>query len=99
MALAFDGASGVARALADPPEVVVWDIGLPKKNGILVGEELIESLPHRPLLIAVAGYGDAATRGLAAEAGFDQFLTKPADSFAIDAFIQAHLEAAGTTGE
>lgn len=92
VATAADGIRGMRAALADPPDVVVCDIGLPKKNGILVGEELIESLPHRPLLIAITGYGDTTTRALAEEAGFDHFLVKPADPFAIEALIEDHLQ-------
>jgi DNA-binding response OmpR family regulator len=90
VANAPDGLRGVRAALADPPDVIVCDLGLPKKNGILVAEELLEELPDRPLLIAVTGYGDAATRGLAADAGFDHFLLKPADPFAIESLIEAH---------
>jgi DNA-binding response OmpR family regulator len=86
-----DGVRGVRAALADPPDAIILDIGLPKKNGILVGEELLESLVDRPLLIAVTGYGDATTRALAEEAGFDHFLVKPADPFAIEGLIEAHL--------
>jgi len=83
-----DGLKGVRAALQHPPDVAIVDIGLPKKNGILVGEELIESLPDRPLLIAVTGYGDATTRALAEDAGFDHFLIKPADPFAIEELIE-----------
>jgi len=85
-----DGLKGVRAALENPPDVVVCDIGLPKKNGILVAEELVESLHDRPLLIAITGYGDATTRALAEEVGFDHFLVKPADPFAIEALIEAH---------
>jgi two-component system, sensor histidine kinase len=89
---AADGLKGVRAALEHPPDVAIVDIGLPKKNGILVGEELIESLPDRPLLIAVTGYGDATTRALAEEAGFDHFLAKPADPFAIEELIEDHVK-------
>ena len=92
VSVAVDGARGVRSALADPPDVVICDIGLPKKNGVLVGEELIETLPDRPLLIAVTGYGDETTRGLARDAGFDHFLVKPADPFMIEELIDAHLK-------
>lgn len=91
VATAPDGVRGVRAALEHPPDVVICDIGLPKKNGILVGEELIESLSDRPLLIAVTGYGDPTTRELAAAAGFDHFLVKPADPFAIETLVAAHL--------
>ena len=72
--------------------MLILDIGLPKKNGILVGEELIESLPDRPLVIALTGYGYATTRALAEEAGFDHFLVKPADPFHIESLIEDHLK-------
>jgi DNA-binding response OmpR family regulator len=92
--VATDGAEGVRFALEDPPDAVVCDIGLPKQNGLLVVEELAERLPRRPLFIAVTGYGDAATRDLAREAGFDHFLTKPADPFALQDLIEAHARTA-----
>jgi len=87
-----DGVKGVRAALENPPDIIILDIGLPKKNGILVGEELIESLPDRPLVIALTGYGDATTRALAEEAGFDHFLIKPADPFHIESLIEDHLK-------
>jgi DNA-binding response OmpR family regulator len=92
VATAPDGVKGVRAALEHPPDVLILDIGLPKKNGILVGEELIESLPDRPLVIALTGYGDATTRALAEEAGFDHFLVKPADPFHIESLIEDHLK-------
>src|SRR5215213_7757888 len=98
VATARDGPRGLAAALADPPDVVVLDLGLPRRNGLLVGEELLARLPNRPLLIAVTGYADPAARAVAAEAGFDHYLVKPADPFHIDALIQAHLRA-GAPGD
>ncbi len=92
VATATDGIRGIRAARENPPDVLIIDIGLPKKNGILVAEELIDSLPDRPLVIAVTGYGDASTRGLAEEAGFDHFLTKPADPFAIESMIEDHMK-------
>jgi DNA-binding response OmpR family regulator len=91
VATAPDGLKGVRMALADQPDVVICDIGLPKKNGLLVAEELAASLPHRPLLIAVTGYGGQVSEGLVEAAGFDYFLLKPADPFRIEALIEAQL--------
>jgi len=91
VAVATDGAEGVRCALDAPPDVVICDIGLPKQNGLLVGEELAERLPRRPLLIAVTGYGDQVTRECAAAAGFDHYLVKPADPFELEALIEAHV--------
>jgi two-component system KDP operon response regulator KdpE len=92
---AADGRTAVQSVTEDAPDVVILDLGLPKKNGLLVGEQIAEDLRPRPLLIAVTGYGDQATRELAAAAGFDHFLIKPADPFDIEALIEAHLQSAG----
>lgn len=93
--IATDGIKGLQMARTEHPDVVVLDLGLPKKNGLLVGEQIAEALVPRPLIIAVTGYGDHATRDLAAKAGFDHFLVKPADPFDIEALVEAHLQSAG----
>jgi YesN/AraC family two-component response regulator len=91
VAAAPDGLNGVRIAVENQPDVVICDIGLPKKNGLPVAEELAESLP-RPLLIAVTGFGDQVSQGLALAVGFDHFLLKPADPFQIEAFIEDHVQ-------
>jgi DNA-binding response OmpR family regulator len=93
--IATDGIKGLQMARSALPDVVILDLGLPKKNGLIVGEQIAESFDPRPLLIAVTGYGDQATRDLAGTAGFDHFLVKPADPFDIEALIEAHLQSAG----
>ena len=91
VATAPDGLNGVRIAVENQPDVVVCDIGLPKKNGLLVAEELAEFLP-RPLLIAVTGFGDQVSQGLAEAVGFDHFLLKPADPFRIEVLIEDHVQ-------
>jgi two-component system, sensor histidine kinase len=88
---ATDGLKGLQAARNDPPDVIICDLGLPKRNGLLVGEEIAAAQNPRPLLMAVTGYGDAPTRDLARNAGFDHFLVKPADPFVIEALIEAHF--------
>jgi len=99
VATARNGRDGVRMAVADQPDVVVCDIGLPRKNGLLVAEELLASLPRRPLLIAVTGFSGQVRQGLAEAAGFDHYLLKPADPFQIVAFIEAHLRHSGGSPE
>ncbi len=62
------------------PQVVLLDIGLPGLDGY----QIAHSIRLRPegesvLLVAVSGYGDAAARSRAQEAGFDHHLVKPVD--------------------
>lgn len=98
VAVEYDGAAGVASAEANPPDAVICDLALPRRNGLLVGEEIAELVRPRPLLIAVTAFDDDRLRALAADAGFDHFLTKPADPLAIEALIATHLAARGEPG-
>jgi two-component system CheB/CheR fusion protein len=86
--VAYDGEAGLKAAYADLPDVVVCDIGLPRLNGLKVAGELIELRP-RPLLIAVTAFGGVYTEDLARAAGFDHYLVKPADPFAIEALARS----------
>jgi two-component system CheB/CheR fusion protein len=73
--------SGLAAlALADEfrPDVDVLDLGLPGMDGLQVARRLRGDPRHaRMLLIALTGYGQAADRAAAREAGFDEHLVKP----------------------
>jgi DNA-binding response OmpR family regulator len=92
--VAYNGEAGVKLAFADPPTVVVCDIGLPRLNGLRVASELAELKP-KPLLIAVTAYGGVYTEDLARAAGFDHYLVKPADPFEIERLILEHARGSG----
>jgi PAS domain S-box-containing protein len=69
---------GLAQALADPPDVVLLDIGLPDMNGYELAAHLrAEPATRGCLLIAVTGYGQEQDKEAAREAGFDHHVTKP----------------------
>jgi two-component system, sensor histidine kinase len=92
--VAYNGETGVKMAFADPPTVVVCDIGLPRLNGLRVASELAELKP-RPLLVAVTAYGGVYPEETALAAGFDHYLVKPADPFAIEKLILDHARGVG----
>jgi CheY-like chemotaxis protein len=85
--VAYDGAAGVRLAVSHPPEAVVCDIAMPRLDGLRVAEVLAKVSP-RPLLIAVTGYAGQYPEAQARAAGFDHYLVKPADPFAIEALIR-----------
>jgi DNA-binding response OmpR family regulator len=91
VAVARDGPGGLAAAVADPPDAVVCEIALPRRNGLLVGEEIVEMVHPRPVLVAVTAQAGATVRALAADAGFDHFLVKPVSPRVIEVVIAAHL--------
>ena len=76
--VAADGEAGVALATTSAPDVVLVDIGLPGLDGYGVAREIRAGTDGAtPLLIAVTGYGQAADRVRAVEAGYDAHVTKP----------------------
>jgi CheY-like chemotaxis protein len=78
---AFHPEEALRLARAAPPDVVVTDIGLPGMNGFALARELSATLPRKPLLIAVSGYGHMGAECVAA--GIDHYLVKPVDPAAL----------------
>jgi two-component system CheB/CheR fusion protein len=70
----------IEAALADPPDLVLMDIGLPDMDGYAVARRLREDprLAATPL-VAITGYGQEEDKMRARDAGFDRHLTKPVD--------------------
>jgi PAS domain S-box-containing protein len=75
--VAADGPSGLARAEAMRPDVVLVDLGLPGMDGYEVARRIRAWPGEEPLLVAISGYGQADDRRRSREAGFDAHLTKP----------------------
>jgi len=77
--VATDGASGIAKARALRPEVILCDIGLPDVDGYEVARELrADEALRSTRLIALSGYAQPEDRERAREAGFEAYLGKPA---------------------
>lgn len=74
---AKDGPSGLEKALAWRPEVVLLDIGLPGLDGYQVARQLRSAFRDQIRLIAYTGYGRPDDRRRAFETGFDAHLVKP----------------------
>jgi CheY-like chemotaxis protein len=79
VASASDGLEGLSRALAQRPEVMVVDIGLPGIDGYELARRVRAALGQAVRLVALTGYGRPEERRRAADAGFDVHLTKPVD--------------------
>jgi CheY-like chemotaxis protein len=75
---ASEGKQAIIEAQAFKPEVVLLDVGLPDMDG----HEVAKALRSNPatsfaFIVAVTGYGSAAERQRAADAGMDLCLVKP----------------------
>lgn len=77
--LAHDGATALRLAAAEPPDVLLLDIGLPGLDGYEVARGVRAARGRQPVLVALTGYGQEEDRRRTREAGFDHHLTKPVD--------------------
>jgi len=87
---AQNGAEGLEFALQHPPDLILLDVGLPKKDGISVCKELRSEGLRIPILMLTArtSDGDKIT-GL--EAGADDYITKPFSLEELFARVRAFL--------
>ena len=74
---AADGVEAVERISSYCPDIVLLDLAIPRLNGYGVARTVRErALPQQPILVAVTGYADKATRLKCAEADFDLHVSK-----------------------
>jgi signal transduction histidine kinase len=77
---AHDGEAAIAEAEEFRPDVVLCDIGLPKKNGYEVARAIREQpWGKNIILIAVTGWGQEDDKCKSQEAGFDRHMVKPVE--------------------
>jgi two-component system, cell cycle response regulator DivK len=78
--VAVDGEEGVARALADGPDLVVMDLSLPGIDGWEATRQLKAAEETRSIpVLALTAHAMAGDREKALAAGCDDFDTKPVD--------------------
>jgi PAS domain S-box-containing protein len=90
---ALDGQDGLDRALANPPDLVLTDVMMPRLNGF----ELLAALQEDPatvgtpvLMLSARAGEDGTLQGL--EAGADDYLVKPFTARELLARVRANLE-------
>ena len=85
---ANDGEEALELAQLIRPDVLLMDIGMPRKNGYEVAEAIrAEDWGHEISLIALSGQIEPETQARARQAGFDTFLLKPVDVDALRAAL------------
>jgi two-component system, OmpR family, response regulator len=80
--------TAVIEADAFRPDAVLMDIGIPGMDGYRLAGRLCEVLGHKPLLVAVTGYGNL--EGRSRQEGFDHHFVKPADPDELARLLAAH---------
>ena len=85
---AYNGLEAVDAAAAETPDVILMDIGLPGIDGYEAVRRIRKIMNRKQaVIIGTTGWGDATTRKLAVEAGFDHLLVKPIDFASLKIFL------------
>ena len=85
---ADDGLTALAAIEEFKPHVAILDIGLPNIDGFEIARRVRSDPKNGAMrLIALTGYGRAADRAAAVEAGFDAHLVKPVDTDSLLALL------------
>lgn len=75
---ATDGLAGVESALAEPPDLVVLDMSMPRMDGYQVARKLRELAATRDVpILALTAHAGASEYDDAYKAGCSAFLAKP----------------------
>jgi DNA-binding response OmpR family regulator len=91
---AATGMAGLAAAVADRPDLVLVDLGLPDLDGVEV-LRMLRAVSAVPVIVATARE-DEAEIVRALDAGADDYLVKPFGAGQLDARIRAVLRRAAT---
>lgn len=98
IATAGDGASAIALARENPPDVVVLDVMLPDMSGLNVLRELRQQIPGLPLLLLTAK-DSVEDRIAGLTAGGDDYVTKPFSLEEVVLRLRALLRRTGVANE
>jgi len=83
-----DGVTALDAARANPPDVMLVDIGLPGMDGYEVARRIRrDPALKNTVLIALTGYGRDEDKRLAMAAGFDYHLVKPVNPDALQGLV------------
>ena len=86
--VAYSGTEALEEARKYRPEIALLDLGMPGMDGDEVCRRMrAEPWGKQMTIIAVTGWGHDEAKRRAAEAGFDEHLTKPIDPAFLDALI------------
>jgi len=87
---AADGESGLARSLAEKPDLILLDVMMPKLDGFAVCAELRRLAHDMPVLMLTAK-GQIEDRVTGLDAGADDYLVKPFSTEELLARVRALL--------
>ncbi|HEV2802886.1 MAG TPA: response regulator transcription factor [Pyrinomonadaceae bacterium] len=87
---ATDGETGLSRALAETFDLVILDVGLPRKNGFDVCRDLRQRGARVPVIMLTAR-GQVVDKVVGLKIGADDYVTKPFEMMELLARVEALL--------
>jgi two-component system alkaline phosphatase synthesis response regulator PhoP len=93
---AEDGVTGLERALADSPDLVVLDVMMPRMSGLDVCKQLKAKRPAVPIIMLTAR-GQEIDKVVGLELGADDYVTKPFSIRELMARVKAVLRRSSTS--
>jgi DNA-binding response OmpR family regulator len=96
VSLAADGHDAALRLAADPVDLVITDLILPRGSGLELLRTIRQGSPDLPVIIVTA-FGDWHTYSRALELGAAAFISKPLKLAELTAAVHAALARRGAT--
>lgn len=84
---AADGQQAVELARADPPDLYLFDVDMPRLDGLAAARTLADEGLRRPIVV-ITGVDDPDLIERSIASGVSAYLTKPIDDRALDAGIR-----------
>jgi CheY-like chemotaxis protein len=85
--VAYCGADALALFRAQPFDLALIDIRMPGMDGYQLVHHMRAAGAALPVIVAITGLADRASRRMAQEAGFEHYLVKPFEVDALEAIL------------
>jgi CheY-like chemotaxis protein len=90
--VAYRGEDALAAFRSQPFDLALIDIRMPGMDGYQLMHLMRAAGPALPVIAAVTGLADEASRRKAQEAGFEHYLVKPYEAEALQALLECRTE-------
>ncbi len=98
VSVARDGVAALEQIAADPPDLVVLDVLMPRLDGRSLLRQLRQEQRNLPVIL-LTQVGESVERAMALEEGADDYLNKPFDPHELVARIRAVLRRVQPSGQ
>jgi len=90
---AMNGNQAVTTAQSEPPDLIIMDLEMPELDGLAATRQIrgLEHLSGVPI-VAVSAYGAEQFRGLALQAGCNEYVSTPFEPEELERLIRSYVQ-------